>query len=53
MEEYKQQKTGIVWYVERQVRMYAKITNGSGHRISEIQISFCVGRRVQIEQGGH
>jgi hypothetical protein len=53
MEVYKQQKTGIVWYVECQVRMYARITNGSFHRIREVQIRFCGSRVVQIEQGGH
>jgi hypothetical protein len=53
MEGYKQQKTDIVWHVERQVRMYARITNGSDHRISERAIGFCGVRGVQIEQAGH
>jgi hypothetical protein len=52
MDGYKK-KTDFVWQNKRHVHMYARITKGSGHRISELQISFCVCRGVQIEQAGH
>jgi len=49
MEGNKQQKTEMVWHVDRQVPMYVRLTKGSGDRISELQITFYGCRRVQID----
>jgi hypothetical protein len=32
--------------------MYTRITNGSGHGISEVEFKYCVVRGVLIEQAG-
>jgi len=42
-----------VWNFKRYGLMYARITIGSGHRISEVQIRFYGARGIQIEQAGH
>ena len=39
-----------IWHFERQVPMYVRITKGSDHKISEVQIRFC---GVKIEEVRH